>query len=195
VNDQPRVGVLVLQGDFRKHKESLERIGVTPIDVRRPEHLENVDALIIPGGESTTIAKLLEFTGLHEAILERCEVGTLGVMGTCAGMIVAAERVLDGRPDQKGLGIFDAAVRRNVMGRQKFSFEDELDVKGLDEPFHMVFIRGPGVEEAGEKVEVLAEWDGSPVLCAQGPHLFATFHPELTKDGRIHRLFIERLAS
>lgn len=187
------VGVLALQGDSREHISALSRIGVVGRPVKHLDDLDDVNALVVPGGESTTIAKLLKFSGLDKPIAERAKDNSLAIMGTCAGMIISARTILDGRPDQASLGIFDATVRRNAYGRQRFSFEALIDIKGLDEPFPMVFIRGPGVSQTGPGVEVLALWDDSPALCAQGPHLFATFHPELTMDGRIHQLFLNRL--
>jgi pyridoxal 5'-phosphate synthase pdxT subunit len=188
-----RIGVLALQGDFREHLEAFRRLGEEPVAVKNVDQLKNVDALVIPGGESTTITRLLKLTDLFDAIRQRATNDELAVMGTCAGMIVSAREVLDGRADQTSLGLFDATVRRNAAGRQRFSFEAEVTVDGFEEPFPIVFIRGPGVEETGADVQILARWEGAPVLCAQGPHLFATFHPELTADDRVHRLFLERV--
>ncbi len=159
-----------------------------------PPQLEAVGALVIPGGESTTISKLLVSQELHGPLAERLEAG-MPVFGTCAGMILLANRILDGRPDQIPFGLIDLAVRRNGYGRQIASFETDLDVVGLDEPFRAIFIRAPKVEKVGDGVEVLAEVDGVPVLCRSGSVLVASFHPELTDDTRLHRLFIETVVT
>ena len=186
------VGVLALQGDFREHIDALASVGVEGREVRTPADLDGVDALILPGGESTTISKLLLSSGLFDAITRRHHEASLPTMGTCAGMIVSAREIRDGRPDQRSFAVFDAVVRRNGIGRQVASFEAPVLLPSGD-PFPAVFIRPPVVETTGPEVEVLAEYDGRPVLCAQGPHLFATFHPELTADGRIHQLFVDRI--
>ena len=185
-----RIGLLALQGAVRPHARAVEHLGAEPVDVRPPEHLESVDALIVPGGESTTIAKLLDTSGLADPLARRIAEG-LPLFGTCAGMIVLAETDLDGRPDQRSYGAIDLTVRRNAFGRQVDSFEAELDVDGFDAPYHAVFIRAPFVEEVGPDVEVLASVDGHPVLCRQGPVLVSAFHPELTDDLRLHRRFLE----
>ena len=184
-----KVGVLALQGAFARHGAVLTRLGATAVEVRTPEALTGVDALVIPGGESTTTSMLLEWSGLADPIGERLADG-LPVLGTCAGMILLSTRILDGRQDQVALGAIDLDVRRN--GYQIDSFEADLDVDGLDGPFHGVFIRAPVVERVGEGVEVLATIDGQPVLCRQGPTLVAAFHPELAEDDRIHREFLNR---
>ena len=190
-----KVGVLALQGDVREHVSVLAEIGAEPVEVRTPEELAGVDALVLPGGESTTLSLLLESSGLASAVGERLVDG-MPALGTCAGMILLARELRGGRPDQRSFGVVDIAVRRNGFGRQLESFECELDVPVLGPPaLPAVFIRAPVVEEVGPDVEVLASLrrpDGSdtPVLCRQGHHLVAAFHPELSGDGRIHELFV-----
>jgi 5'-phosphate synthase pdxT subunit len=189
------VGVLALQGAVREHAETLAALGANPVEVRRPADLAGVDALILPGGESTTMSLLLESSGLLEPIRELLD-GGLPALGTCAGMILLASEVTDGRPDQHSFGTVDITVRRNAFGRQVDSFETDLEVQGLDEPFHAVFIRAPIVERVGPQVEVLASTtDGCgvrrPVLCRQGPVTVAAFHPELSGDSRLHREFLD----
>lgn len=192
----PNVGVLALQGDVREHLHVLDRLQVASTAVRSVEDLEKVDALILPGGESTTLGKLLASSGLDQALRRRLGAG-MPAFGTCAGMILLSSRVLDGRADQQPLGAIDIEVRRNAFGRQLESFEAELDVKGLDEPVHAVFIRAPVVDAYGEGVEVLAEVSVGervrPVVCRQGRVVVASFHPELTEDTRIHELFLEQV--
>jgi pyridoxal 5'-phosphate synthase pdxT subunit len=188
-----KVGVLALQGAFAAHARTLADLGAEPVLVRRPEHLAGIDALVLPGGESTTMSMLLESSELVEPLAERLA-GGMPALGTCAGMILLGAEVLDGRPDQRCYGAVDITVRRNAFGRQIDSFEADLDVGGIDDadrPFRAVFIRAPFVERAGPDVEVLAEVDGHPVLCRQGPVLVAAFHPELGDDPRLHRLFLE----
>lgn len=185
-----KVGVLALQGAFVPHGRVLRRLGAEPLEVRGPEDLEQVDALVLPGGESTTMSFLLITSFLQQPIRDRINEG-MPVFGTCAGLILLAEEVRDGRPDQVGFGVLDVEVRRNAFGRQVDSFEADLDVAGLDTPFHGVFIRAPVVERAGDDVDVLAQVDGKPVLVQQGRLLAASFHPELSDDDRIHRLFLE----
>jgi 5'-phosphate synthase pdxT subunit len=187
-----KVGVLALQGATRPHRGVLEALGAEAVEVRTPADLAGVDAVIVPGGESTTISMLLDSSGLREPLAERLD-GGLPAFGTCAGMILLASEVLDGRPDQRSLGTVDITVRRNAFGRQNESFEADLDVVGLDGPFHAVFIRAPFVERAGEGVEVLATVDGHPVLCRSGRVLVSSFHPELGDDLRLHTLFLEEL--
>jgi pyridoxal 5'-phosphate synthase pdxT subunit len=187
-----KVGVLALQGAFARHIRAIERLGGAAREVRVPSHLDDVDALILPGGESTTMSKLLESQGLFEPIAERLGDG-MPVFGTCAGMILLADDVLDGRADQRSFAAIDLVARRNAYGRQVDSFETDLDVKGLDEPFHAVFIRAPGVDSVGPGVEVLARVDDAPVLCASGSVMVASFHPELTDDLRLHELFLKSL--
>lgn len=187
-----KVGVLALQGAFVAHGRVLRALGAEPQEVRSPEDLAQVDALVLPGGESTTMSFLLVSSHLQHPIRERIDDG-MPVFGTCAGLILLAERVEDGRPDQIGFGALDVDVRRNAFGRQVDSFEAELDVDGLESPFHGVFIRAPVVERAGEGVEVLAQVDGKPVLVREGHVLAAAFHPELSDDNRIHRMFLEEV--
>jgi 5'-phosphate synthase pdxT subunit len=173
-----RIGVLALQGNFREHAHMLRELGVDVVEVRKPEHLTELDGLVIPGGESTTFMRLMRLYGLDEALRSFDR----PVFGTCAGMIVL---------DRDHLGLVDVAVRRNAFGRQVASFETDLDVTGVDSPVHAVFIRAPWVEEVGPAVEVLAEVDGRPVLAREGRFLLAAFHPELTEDPRLHELFLE----
>jgi pyridoxal 5'-phosphate synthase pdxT subunit len=172
-----RVGVLAVQGNFREHAAMLRRLGAEPVEVRKPEELEGLDGLIVPGGESTTFMRLMRLYGLDEA-LRRFQ-GP--VLGTCAGMIVL---------DREHLGLMDIAVDRNAYGRQVASFEADVEVEG-EEPIRGVFIRAPRLREAGEKVEVLGELDGEPVLLREGRFLVASFHPELTEDIRVHARFLE----
>jgi 5'-phosphate synthase pdxT subunit len=160
--------------------------------VRRPEQLAGVDALVIPGGESTTISMLLERAELFEPVANRLDEG-MPALGTCAGMILLGAEILGGRPDQRCFGAIDLTVRRNAYGRQVDSFDADIDVVGFDEPFPASFIRAPVVERLGEGVDVLAEVDGRPVLCASGSVLVASFHPELSDDLRIHRRFLEEI--
>jgi 5'-phosphate synthase pdxT subunit len=188
------IGVLALQGAFRAHARALAELGVTAREVRTPEHLAAVDALVMPGGESTTMSRLLTSSGLFDQIKARASEG-MAVFGTCAGMILLATEVLDGRPDQRSFGVVDLTVRRNGYGRQLDSFETELDVAGLDRPFHGVFIRAPRVESVGPAVEVLATHGGDPVLVRQGRIMAASFHPELTADSRLHERFVELVRS
>ena len=183
-----RVGVLALQGAFAAHVERLRSIGANASEVRTPAALSHVDALVMPGGESTTMSNLLGSTGLFEPIAERIGAG-MAVFGTCAGMILLADKILDGRDDQRHFGVLDVTVRRNGYGRQVKSFETDLDL-GDVASFHGVFIRAPRVEAVGPDVEVLASHDGDPVLVRQGRLLASCFHPELTDDARLHRQFL-----
>ncbi|MBP15955.1 MAG: pyridoxal 5'-phosphate synthase glutaminase subunit PdxT [Acidimicrobiaceae bacterium] len=185
-----KVGVLALQGAFASHAAMLGEAGATPVEVRRAHELAEVDALVMPGGESTTMSMLLDIAELSEPLAGRLADG-MPVFGTCAGMILLAVEVLDGRSDQRSMGAIDLDVRRNGYGRQVDSFETELAVEGFDDTFHGVFIRSPVVERIGPDVEVLAEVEGRPVLCRQGNVLVASFHPELAGDVRIHRRFLE----
>jgi len=186
-----KVGVLALQGDVREHVQALAELGAHAVEVRVPEDLTAVDALVLPGGESTTIAKLLDFSGLFEPVAERLEAG-MPALGTCAGMILLASEVLDGRPDQRSFGAIELAVRRNAFGRQVDSFELDLQIVGMaGGAYPAVFIRAPYVERVGADVEVLAQVDGHPVLCRSGPIMVASFHPELAGDLRLHQLFME----
>lgn len=186
-----RVGVLSLQGDVREHAQSLSDCGVTSIYVRRPAELATVDALVIPGGESTTIAKLARIFNLFDPIQDRIRRG-MPVYGSCAGMILLADRVRDAIEGQETFGGLDVTVRRNAFGRQVDSFETDLAFQGITQPpVRAVFIRAPWVEEVGPNVEVLAEIDGHPVAVRSGSLFATSFHPELTGDARIHRFFID----
>lgn len=187
-----RVGVLALQGAFAEHRVALQRLGCEAVDVRTPAHLETVDALAMPGGESTTMSRLLGTSGLFDALAGRLT-DAMPVFGTCAGMILLARAVADGRPDQRTFAAIDLTVRRNGYGRQVDSFEADLQVLGLDAPFRAVFIRAPKVESTGPDVDVLATYGDAPVLVRGGERgqiLCASFHPELTADIRIHELFL-----
>ena len=184
-----RVGVLALQGDFREHVEAVRTVGAEAALVHLPADLEDLDALIIPGGESTTIGLLAERYEMVEP-LRRTVSGGLPTLGTCAGMIFLAGATTEARP-QVQLGVLDVAVRRNAFGRQVASFEAEVDVAGWDEPIRAVFIRAPWIEKVGEEVEVLAEVDGHPVMVKEGKMLATSFHPELTGDGRVHRMLLD----
>ena len=191
------VGVLALQGAFASHQQRLRSLGVDAPLVKQHADLEGVDALILPGGESTTMSMLLDTSGLRKPIGELLTAGT-PVFGTCAGMILCATSVLDGRPDQRGFDLIDLTVRRNGYGRQLDSFETDLTVNGISEPerpFHAVFIRAPFVEAVGDDVEILAAHGGHPVLVRHGSCTVAAFHPELTDDNRLHEMFVNRLAS
>lgn len=191
----PLVGVLALQGDVREHVRALEDAGATTRAVRRPEELDGLDGLVLPGGESTTIDKLARAFDLRDPLVARLRDG-LPAYGSCAGMILLADRVLDGRPDQQTFGGLDATVRRNAFGRQVDSFEEDVAFAGLDAPVRAVFIRAPWVEQVGEDVEVLARVEGGPadgriVAVRQGPLLATSFHPEVTGDHRVHGLFVQ----
>jgi 5'-phosphate synthase pdxT subunit len=194
----PLVGVLALQGDVREHLAALERVGAAGRAVRRPEELHGIDALVLPGGESTTMSKLAVAFGLLEPLRALVKDG-LPAYGSCAGMIMLADRVLDGRPDQETVGGIDMTVRRNAFGRQVDSFEADLAFTGVadvGEPVHAVFIRAPWVESVGSSVDVLATAPvagGADRIVAvrQGPLLATSFHPELTGDTRVHAYFVE----
>lgn len=182
------VGVLALQGAFEAHQHVLRDLGVETVQVRTPAELELVDALVMPGGESTTMSHLLVTSGLFESIDARLKQG-MPVFGTCAGMILLAKGVLDGRSDQKSFGAIDIDVKRNAYGRQIDSFETDIEIDGLVEDFHAVFIRAPQIARCGEGVTVLARHGEDIVLARQGSVMVASFHPELTSDTRIHSLF------
>lgn len=188
-----RIGVLALQGAFREHVAAFTRLGAEAREVRLPQQLEGLDGVTIPGGESTTMAKLMAAYGLDVALRDFHAGGGV-VWGTCAGAIVVA-RDIEGHPEQPRLGLMDMTVARNAYGRQVASFEADLAVAGLDAPFHAVFIRAPGIRRVGEGLDVWARWDGQPVAVAGNRVLATVFHPELTPDGRIHRAFLERLVA
>lgn len=184
----PRVGVLSLQGDFREHLKILAEAGAEATPVKDTVSLAAVDGLVIPGGESTTIGKLAERFELIEPIRQRINQG-MAVFGTCAGMILLSAAVTEGH--QPLLANLDIVVQRNAFGRQNESFEADLEVEGLDEPFHAVFIRAPWVEKVGAGVEVLSTVDGHPVMVRQERILASSFHPELTGDRRLHGMFLD----
>jgi 5'-phosphate synthase pdxT subunit len=186
-----RVGVLALQGDVREHVSALRAAGAEPVEVRRVAHLEGLDGIVLPGGESTTMGKLLRIFDLLEP-LRALVAGGLPTYGTCAGMILLATEVVDGRHDQELLGGLDITVRRNAFGSQVHSFEGPLDVAGVG-TVHGVFIRAPWVERAGPAVEVLARVGEHPVAVRQGHLLATSFHPELTGDERLHAFFVRTL--
>jgi pyridoxal 5'-phosphate synthase pdxT subunit len=186
----PRIGVLAVQGAVREHVEAIRQVGAEPVEVRLPRDLVDLDALILPGGESTTMRRLIDAYGLREPILSLARSGT-PMLGTCAGMILLANRIADG--DEPYFAILDLEVRRNGYGRQLDSFEADLEASALgDEPMHGVFIRAPMVTDVGPQAEVLArDPDGRPVAVRQGRVLATAFHPELTGDRRLHRLLLE----
>ena len=178
MSDAPRIGILAVQGNFREHATMLRRLGAEPVEVRKPEQLDGLDGLIVPGGESTAIARLMRVYGLEEPVA-----GFSGPMfGTCAGMILF---------DRSHLGLLDVDATRNAYGRQVASFEADVELTGEEEPVRGVFIRAPRVSEAGEGVEVLGRLDDEPVLVREGRILAASFHPELTDDTRVHERFLE----
>jgi 5'-phosphate synthase pdxT subunit len=194
----PLVGVLDLQGDVREHVAALAEVGCETRLVKRPGDLDGLAGLVLPGGESTTLSMLLESSGLFDAIAGRMGAAErpLPVLGTCAGLVLVAREVLDGRPDQRTFSVLDAVVRRNGYGRQEQSFEADLVFgSGEGPPLPTVFIRAPQVVSVGDAVDVLATLDGAAVLVRQGPVLASAFHPELTADRRVHRLFAEMCAS
>jgi 5'-phosphate synthase pdxT subunit len=184
-----QVGVLALQGDFREHAAAVARLGSLPVLVRRDTDLERLEALILPGGESTTIGMLAERYGLMDGLREAIASG-LPTLGTCAGMVLLAAGTTS-EIEQPQLGVLDVVVERNAFGRQLDSFEADLAVAGLEGMVHAVFIRAPWVDKAGAAVETLAQWDGHPVMVRQGRILATAFHPELTGDLRLHRLLLD----
>ncbi len=184
-----KAGVLALQGDVREHAAVLVRLGANPVEVRTPEDLARVDCLVIPGGESTTISKLARSAGRVEPIRERAAAG-MPMLGTCAGMIVMARRVIGLEPL---LGLVDITVRRNAYGRQVDSFEADVTVEGVDHPVRAVFIRAPIVEEVGPGVRVLAEHEGRPVVVEEGNLVVASFHPELVGETRLHEYVLGKV--
>jgi pyridoxal 5'-phosphate synthase pdxT subunit len=189
----PTVGVLALQGAFAAHARVLRSLGARPVEIRSPADLAQVAALVLPGGESTTMSMLLDSAGLFEPLSDFVASGA-PVLGTCAGMILLASAVTDGRSDQRSLGGLDISVRRNGYGRQLDSFEADVAVTGLDTPFHAVFIRAPVVLALGPGVEALATMDGVAVLCRSRSVIAASFHPELSGDDRIHKLFLAEIS-
>ena len=193
----PRIGVLALQGDVREHLAALIDAGAQASTVRRRAELDTVDALVIPGGESTTMSLLLAEFGLLEPLRERLAAG-LPAYGSCAGMILLASEILDaGAPGRQAcaLGAIDMSVRRNAFGRQVDSFEEDIEFTGLDGPAHAVFIRAPWVERVGPEVQVLARAGDHIVAVRQGPALATAFHPEVTGDRRVHRYFVDVVTS
>ena len=186
-----RIGVLALQGDFARHVKALEQLGVSATEVRVPEDLNGLTGLVLPGGESTTMLKLMEGTGMEDAIRSFHQKGG-ALFGTCAGLILIADRVTD--PSQRSLHLIDVDVERNAYGRQRDSFEADVEISiGEDDPLRAVFIRAPRVTRQGPDVLVLARANGDPVLLRQGRVLAATFHPEMTQDLRVHRYFVEEV--
>ena len=184
------IGVLAIQGDFLEHRKMLDSIGIESKEVRLPDELENLEGLIIPGGESTTIVQLIDIYGLRAPLVDKVNQG-LAIWGTCAGMIVIAKNLKDKRPDP--LGLMDIEVSRNAFGRQIDSFETDLDIQGMDgPPMHAIFIRAPLVTQIGTEVEILAEVDdGKPVAVKQNRVIATSFHPELTEDSRMHSMFVD----
>ena len=186
------IGVLALQGDFREHRQMLESLGASVTEVRQVKHLAAVERLIIPGGESTTIGRLMALYGLIEPVRARVRQG-MPLWGTCAGAILMAKQIADGKPGQPALELMDVVARRNAFGRQLDSFEADLPIDALgEEPLHAVFIRAPVFEQPGLQVETLAALDDQRIVAArQGKLLITSFHPELTGDDRLHRYFLE----
>ena len=189
-----KVGVLALQGDVREHISSLLACDVEAVSVRRPQEIESIDALVLPGGESTTIAQLAEVFGIFDLIKNKIN-GGMPVYGSCAGMILLADQILDAKVGQKTFGGLEITVRRNAFGRQVDSFESDIAFSdGSDQAIRAVFIRAPWVEKIGPTIEVLPYVDSHPVAVRSKTALATSFHPELTGDNRIHRYFIERVA-
>ena len=191
-NSAKTVGVLALQGAFASHEVVFETLGVNCREVRTPQDLGQVDALVLPGGESTTISQLLESSELFEPVKKSVHEG-MPVFGTCAGMILLSKNILDGRADQLSFEAIDIDVQRNAYGRQVDSFEADIEVKTFSSPFHAVFIRAPRISKLGPSVTVLAELEEDAVLARQNNVMVASFHPELSHDDRIHRLFLKEI--
>ncbi len=187
------VGVLALQGAFREHKQALERLGATVREVRLPNHLAGLSGVVIPGGESTTVAKLMVAYGLDEALKEFYAQGGV-VWGTCAGAIAIATDIA-GHPEQPRLGLLEMSVARNAYGRQVASFEADVSVTAFDDPFHAIFIRAPRIVSVGKEVEVLAQYEDDPIMVAKNRLMATVFHPELAQDDRVHEYFLERVVS
>jgi len=188
---RPRIGVLAIQGNYASHAQALTEAGAAPVEVRKPEQLTGIDGLVLPGGESTTMLKFLEKHRFFETLQEFCR--SKPVFGTCAGVILLAHEVLN--PAQRSMGVLDAVVERNAYGRQIDSVIVTAETSLAGGPLEMVFIRSPRISKIGPGVEVLATRDGFPVLVSQGRILAATFHPELSHDRRVHRLFVESVAA
>ena len=186
-----KVGVLAYQGDVREHIQTLQRLKIEAVPVRRPTELREIQGLIIPGGESTTIGKLMKEDGFFEPLKALVEEG-FPVYGSCAGLVLLARSLTDSF-EQPLLGLMDIKVKRNAYGRQRESFEEKIKIKGFKSPFLAVFIRAPRIEEWGEKVDVLAEYQGKPVMAREGNILVTSFHPELTEDLRVHRYFLQMI--
>ena len=198
-DSQPLVGVLALQGDVREHRAMLERAGARTTVVRRAAELDEVDGIVVPGGESTTVAKLARTFAILDPLTERLRSG-LPAFGTCAGMILLADRIEDGAEGQETVGGLHLTVRRNAFGRQVDSFEEDLHVDGLADPVRAVFIRAPWVEAVDDDVEVLARVEDGPaagriVAVRQGPLMATSFHPEVGSDDRIHGMFVDLVRS
>jgi 5'-phosphate synthase pdxT subunit len=187
-----RIGVLALQGAFAAHCECLSSVGVEPVEIRTPAQLDTVEALLMPGGESSTMSQLLESSGLFDAITQRLSDG-MPTFGTCAGMILLASEILDGRSDQRSFSAIDISVRRNAFGRQVDSFESTITTSVGE--FHGVFIRAPRIERVGAGVEIVGALGDEPVLVRQGNVLAASFHPELTNDARLHEYFVTTMSN
>ena len=187
-----RIGVLAMQGAFREHIETLNRLGADATPLRSPDELADLDGVVLPGGESTTMDKLLRKFELQQPLQRRLQAG-LPALATCAGLILLADEVRDGLPDQESLHLLPITVRRNAYGRQPDSFESDVDIEGLDRPFRGIFIRSPLVERVDDSVEVLGTVEDRPVAIRSGRILGLTFHPELSGDDRLHRLFLDEV--
>ena len=192
MNAQTTIGVLALQGAFDAHVQHLNALGVDVRLVKTDADLDEIDGLIIPGGESTTMSNLLVASGLGKTLSKKIDDG-FPVFGTCAGMIMMANSIIDGRPDQIVLNAMDIQVRRNGYGRQNDSFEQDIDIESFDVPFHALFIRAPIIEKMANDVEVLSTVNGHPVLVRQGKALASSFHPELVSDLRVHEIFLSMI--
>ena len=192
MNAQATIGVLALQGAFDAHVQHLNALDVDVRLVKTESDLEEIDGLIIPGGESTTMSNLLVASGLGKTLTQKIDDG-FPVFGTCAGMIMMANSIMDGRPDQIVLNAMDIEVRRNGYGRQNDSFEQDIDIESFDVPFHALFIRAPIIEKMANDVEVLSTVNGHPVLVRQGKALASSFHPELVSDLRVHEIFLSMI--
>jgi 5'-phosphate synthase pdxT subunit len=192
VNAQTTIGVLALQGAFDAHVQHLNALGVDVRLIKTDADLDEIDGLIIPGGESTTMSNLLVASGLGKTLSKKIDDG-FPVFGTCAGMIMMANSIIDGRPDQIVLNAMDIQVRRNGYGRQNDSFEQDINIESFDVPFHALFIRAPIIEKMANDVEVLSTVNGHPVLVRQGKALASSFHPELVSDLRVHEIFLSMI--